>query len=135
MKDKPEKKKKDTPATNDGSTPINKKKKKIPVPVPEPKEITELNEFLQDLYKSLNPETVNRVTKKQNDIDPMMIKNILSEYMSCFAVLGYDINGNRIIIKWSPNDQAEDSLVELVRLIFVNIASGYGSSGPSVDGN
>lgn len=125
---------KEIPVPQDGDNSVNKKKKKKKItvtPLGTPEEIAELDAFLQDLYKTLSPKTAENIHKQLNDkqVDPMVIKAMLSEYMACFALLGYDIDGNRIIIKWAPSDQAEDSLIELVRCIFLNIAqNGYGNN-------
>ena len=131
MKDKSDNKEdKDIPVK--GEAPLKKKRsKKIPnvVPLGNPQEVKELDEFLKDIYASMEKnKSLQNLNRPKPDVDPEIIKAILSEYLNCFALIGYDLEGKRIVIKWSPNDKSEDSLVELIRCIFLNIAqNGYGS--------
>lgn len=63
----------------------------------------------------------NKQLDSEESID--MVRTILSEYFSSFILLGYDVNGDRKIIKLSNNDRDEDSIIELLRYVMMRILS------------
>ena len=70
-------------------------------------------EISQDTY------TMNATKSLSTEQDIQTLKQILAEYFDSFMVLGYGINGNRIIIRYTKTDKDEDSLLEMLRHVFM----------------
>ena len=56
--------------------------------------------------------------------DMLNIRAIVSEYFDSFLILGYSIDGKRVVIKKCDNDKDEDSLVEVLRFVFMKMIQG-----------
>ena len=80
-------------------------------------------EFIKKLLSEIKVNSAVDNKKLIDDANIDIIKNILSEYFNCFALIGYDINGKRVVCKWTASDQHEDSLIELLRCVFMNIVN------------
>ncbi len=52
------------------------------------------------------------------------VKYILSEFFNSFLVLGYGVDGERIIIKKCDSDKDDDSLIEILRHVFMKTIQG-----------
>lgn len=105
--------------TSSTNTPILNNK----VPV-NPQNIVEID--INKLLKSMINEEISQDTYTMNatkslstEQDIQTLKQILAEYFDSFMVLGYGINGNRIIIRYTKTDKDEDSLLEMLRHVFM----------------
>ena len=49
------------------------------------------------------------------------VKNMLSEHLDGFLVVGYTLDGQRVTIKHTKTDREEDALIEQLRLIFLKL--------------
>jgi hypothetical protein len=111
-------------------TPNNKPKKPV-----KQKPIKSSSLSQEDAYKILKgilEEEADdiKLPKKMREanIESMtQLKNMVEEYMDCFVIVGYDVNGRRVIVKHTKNDRDEDSLVEQVRYLFYAIMAGQQS--------
>ena len=72
----------------------------------------------EEIQKELTKEATKRLDTQQS-IE--IVKNILSEYFTSFLVLGYGVDGNRVIIKNTITDMDEDSLIEMLRYVFMRM--------------
>ena len=64
-------------------------------------------------------------SKKMDSEDALKtVKSTLSEYLNAYIFLGYDINGTRIVVKHTESDLYEDSIIELLRFVFMRIING-----------
>lgn len=90
--------------------------------LPPVKEI-DITTLLQEL---LGEEDVLSIASKRLDSaeDITNIKAILSEYFESFLIMGYGVEGKRILIKHSQNEKDEDSLVEMLRFVFMKMIQG-----------
>lgn len=61
-------------------------------------------------------ETKKKRLETENDVKALCAQ--ISEYLDCFAIVGYDINKNRVIIKKTKTHQDEDSLIESMKYMF-----------------
>lgn len=55
--------------------------------------------------------------KKSEDYENL--QKIVTEYLKCFLIIGYDINGQQILIGHANNPQEYNSLVEHLRQTFI----------------
>lgn len=82
-----------------------------------------LQNFLVD--SNFQEEIIKNATKELDSENAIaMVKNILSEYFTSFMLLGYDINGDRKVIKLAKTDRDEDSIIELLRYVMIRIIGG-----------
>lgn len=80
----------------------------------------------------LNPKEIRKEIKKsksklrslENEKNVNVLKSVLSEYLSTFIIMGYDVNGNRIVIKDAETNKDEDSIIELIRYVMMGIIGG-----------
>ena len=87
----------------------------------------DINTLIQQMFNT--PDVKNEITKQatkrlNTQQSATMVKNILSEYFNSFMLLGYGVDGDRVIIKNTTTDMEEDSLVELVRYVFMRMMQG-----------
>jgi hypothetical protein len=52
------------------------------------------------------------------------LKLMLTEYLDTFMIIGYGVDANRIIVKHSKNDRDDDSLIEILRYVFMRMVQG-----------
>lgn len=74
------------------------------------------NEIIQEAYKRLETE---------DEIDS--VKAILSEFFDSYMLLGYGVGGKRTIIRHAKSDRDDDSIVELLRYVFMRMMQGGGN--------
>jgi len=88
----------------------------------------EVREFIDKIISSqLDPNTAVEVpTQRQRVLNEDMIKARLSEFLNTYLIIGYDVNGERSLIKHVKNDVQEDALIELLRHTFFKVL-GNGS--------
>jgi len=82
-------------------------------------------EMMADLVKELNKKintvlTDDKNTKFKKNVDIEQLQNILKEYMNTYLVLGYTLEGQPFIISYAKTPQDHNSLVEHLRLTFLN---------------
>jgi len=73
-----------------------------------------------ELQKSLDKwtrenEANNNVTKR----DFALLKGIISEYMDCFLIFGYNTRGERIMIQSFNKPRDRDAIMEFLKTIFL----------------
>lgn len=56
---------------------------------------------------------------KEKDLDHL--NNIMEEYLNCYMVLGYDLNGEKICIMNAHSSSEKDALIEHLRSTLVGI--------------
>lgn len=66
--------------------------------------------------------SISNVTQKIKQAS--IIKNILSEFLDNFIIMGYDLNGVRTVIKNATTHKDEDSIIELVKYTLYSILKG-----------
>ena len=82
---------------------------------------------IQDLIKQAflrfyNSTCTNKA--KEKDLDHLNL--IMEEYLKCFMVLGYDLNGEKICIMAAHNASDRDALIEHLRSTLVGILNQQG---------
>ena len=86
-----------------------------------------INDVMQKMMQQESiKEFIHKEAIKRLDTEEE-IKNltaILTEFFSTFIVLGYGVDGNRIVIKHTKTDRDEDSIVEVLRYVFMRIING-----------
>jgi|GEM_PF-4088022 len=81
---------------------------------------TILDKVIKD--KTIQQEMIREVTKQLDTEESVeTLKGILSEYFSAFIIMGYDVNGERMVINYSPTDRDEDSIIEMVRHVLIQM--------------
>lgn len=78
--------------------------------------LNELNELIKKSLKNLKKNN-NFEIKKENEI----IANFLSEYFSCYYIIGYDINNNSTILLKFSNEKDLNALTALLLNFLGNI--------------
>jgi hypothetical protein len=73
----------------------------------------ELQRSLDRWLKENN--TNNAVYKRDFDL----LKNSISEYMDCYLLFGYNINGERVIIQNFNKPRDRDAIMEFLKTIFL----------------
>jgi hypothetical protein len=61
---------------------------------------------------------------KEKDLDHLTL--IMEEYLKCYMVLGYDLNGEKICIMAAHNAADRDALIEHLRSTLVGILNQQG---------
>lgn len=82
-------------------------------------------EMMAELVKELNKKISGVIkddkdTKFKKNVDIEQLQNILKEYMNTYLVLGYTLEGQPFIISYAKTPQDHNSLVEHLRLTFLN---------------
>lgn len=83
-----------------------------------------LNDVLSKITKDKDLQNYirNEATKRIDSEESVeSIKVILSEYFNSFIVLGYGVDGERIIIKDTRTDRDSDSILEMLRYVIVRM--------------
>lgn len=107
-KQNPSTKNKEIPPT-ESVNPVSKDKK------------TEINElFAQALARHKN-EIFQDKKQKYKEIDHLAL--ITKEYLSCFSLIGYTMQGEQVCIFDANNSRDEAALVDLMRATFLEIAN------------
>jgi len=75
--------------------------------------------------KNIQEEILRTATKRLQTKDEIdNLKAILSEYLDSFILLGYGVEGNRVIIKHTKTSKDEDSIIEMFRFVFMRMVQG-----------
>jgi len=84
------------------------------------------NNLIENIVKSITEiatkptsAPLKKKTLQQEDVD--RIKNVLSEYLNSYMIIGYTAENNRVVLKHAKNHQDEDSLVEFLRVVLMSI--------------
>ena len=72
----------------------------------------------QEMRTEIRKEALRRIDSEEA---ASIVKNFLSEYFTSCIVLGYDVEGNRTVIRNSNSDRDDDSLIELIRFVLLNM--------------
>jgi hypothetical protein len=73
-------------------------------------------ELQKSLDKWLRENEGNNAVSKR---DFSLLKNIISEYMDCYLLFGYNINGDRVIIQKFNKPRDRDAIMEFLKTIFL----------------
>lgn len=76
--------------------------------------------FAQALSK-YKDELLNKT--KQHNKDLSHLSNMVEEYLSCFALIGYSIEGDKVCVFNAHNAKDEAALVDHLRSTFIDIAN------------
>jgi hypothetical protein len=86
---------------------------------------------IKDLVKqmltteSVQQEITKEATKRLDKEETVgAVKSILSEYFNAFIILGYGVNGDRIVIKETKSDMGDDSIIEVLRYVLMKMVHG-----------
>lgn len=84
-------------------------------------EKVEINElFMQALARHKN-EVLQDKKQKHKEIDHLTL--MTEEYLSCFSIIGYTLQGEQVCVFNANNPRDEAALVDLLRATFVEIVS------------
>jgi len=111
----------------DADQPKKKQPKKPKTAVPETSTdvypIGDLTILKEAIKKQLAIENkIARPIDTNQDVKELVARN--SEYLDCFLIIGYDLDGNRIIIKKADSAQQNDSLNESLRYTLYRTLGG-----------
>jgi hypothetical protein len=57
--------------------------------------------------------------------DLTILKGIIEEYLNSFIVLGYTMEGERVILQSYASPKDKDALMEFLKNVFIKHNSGY----------
>jgi len=113
-------------ADNDNKKPRKPRKlKNTKSPIPLQPISPQETKMLESLTKEIN-ESINNVikdelnNKKKKNLNLDQVKNILTEFLNTYLLLGYTIEGEPFLISQAKTPQEYNSLVEHLRLTFMN---------------
>jgi hypothetical protein len=94
----------------------------LPVlPPPTEQEKIMLDTLVQELNKKIgNIIEDNQNNKPKRPLELDQLQNLLKEYMNTFLLLGYNIEGEPFVLSYAKNVQDHNSIVEHLRLTFLN---------------
>ena len=61
-----------------------------------------------------------RAVRREIRKEKKALKSILGEFLSCYIVVGYDLNGNNVELTNALNEQSEDSLTTAIQKFTIN---------------
>ena len=67
---------------------------------------------------------INLKTPKTEQGELEHLNNILKEFTSCYILMGYNVNKEAFVLSFADNQQDSNSLTELLRQVFFDIAEG-----------
>jgi hypothetical protein len=118
---KPSRKKKaKTPSKKASVAPLTSKKDEDLDPLSKAERINIEQVFAQALSK-YKDELLSKT--KQHNKDLSHLSNIVEEYLSCFALIGYSIEGDKVCVFNAHNAKDEAALVDHLRSTFIDIAN------------
>lgn len=138
-KDKSEPKK---PTTKKPQTPPSASGKlQIAVAVPSLSGVDEatakqiLSEVKDNIYNSINDAELQRALDKWfkdnqseskiQERDYLLLKSVITEYLDSYILLGYNTNGERILIQHAPAAKDQDAILEFLKNIFIQHQNQY----------
>lgn len=86
------------------------------------------HELLQELLKEKLGEE-SQYERMVRDLNQSLIAT-LSEFLSCYILLGYDFEGNPSVISYSKNDMHHDALNSLLFRFFTYTTQKYSKPPP-----
>jgi len=90
--------------------------------LPTDKELQELSESMTlDISKTLHQEIQKSVSKARTEQDYEYLQQIVTEYLKCFIIIGYSLDGKAVVIGQANNPQDHNSLVEHLRQTFIRV--------------
>ena len=75
----------------------------------------------ENVQKEIEAEAIKKLDTKES-VDA--VKAILGEYLDSYMILGYGIDGSRIILKKTKTNRDEDSIIEMLRCVFMSMIQG-----------
>ena len=110
---------------------IRRKAVKVDCPTPAPKEGSPdvvADERLEQYVKQISEEmrkSIDAQIKEHKEEEKMYrpLENILEEYMRAYVLIGYTVEGERIVIGRSNTRLDQDALTEHLRAYFIRIMS------------
>ena len=115
---KPSRKKKVTPPKDIKSAPVSENEELIPLSKIEKINIEKVFAQALDKYKD---ELLER--KKVSNKELSHLGTIVEEYLSCFVIVGFSLEGEKICLFNAQNDRDEGALVDHLRSTFIDIAN------------
>ena len=97
-----------------------KTSKKTASEIPKAEKINIEHLFAQALSR-YNKELVADKKNKIKELNHLAL--IAEEYLSCFALIGYSLQDEKVVIFNTPNSKDEAALVDLLRATFIDIAN------------
>lgn len=90
------------------------------------KQIEEMQKKVFDAINNLElQKSLDRWLKENNDMNAVhkrdfdLLKNNISEYMDCYLLFGYTVNGERVIIQNFNRAKDRDAIMEFFKTIFI----------------
>jgi hypothetical protein len=71
-----------------------------------------------EIVQESSIEATKRIDTKES---VRVLKNILSEYFDSFMIMGYDVNGERTVVRSTKNDKDDDAAIELLRFVLLRM--------------
>lgn len=71
-----------------------------------------------EIVEESTVEATKRIDTKES---VRVLKNILSEYFDSFMIMGYDVNGERTVVRSAKNDKDDDAAIELLRFVLLRM--------------
>lgn len=88
-----------------------------------------LEEVKQNIFNSINDAELQHsldVWTKQNQTDIKieerdyhLLKSVITEYLDCYMLFGYNTKGERIIVQHTNTPKDRDAVVEFLKTIFI----------------
>ena len=97
-----------------------KTNKKVVSQIPRAEKINIEQLFAQALARH-NKELIADKKSKLKELNHLAL--IAEEYLSCFALIGYSLQDEKVVIFNTPTSKDEAALVDLLRATFIDIAN------------
>lgn len=83
---------------------------------------SELNATPAPTVETKKPKSTKDKDEKMQEI--IHLESVMSEFLSSFIVIGYNLEGEKVFIGHAKSQQQHDALVEHLRVTFFNIING-----------
>jgi hypothetical protein len=97
-----------------------KTNKKVVSQIPRAEKINIEQLFAQALARH-NKELIADKKSKLKELNHLAL--IAEEYLSCFALIGYSLQDEKVVVFNTPTSKDEAALVDLLRATFIDIAN------------
>ena len=102
--------------TKKSSLPLDKEE----IVMPKAEQINIENLFTQALMRFKDDELAD---KKQKHKEINHLANIVEEYLSCFMLIGFSMQGEKVCVFTAPTSKDEGAIMDLLRSTFFDISN------------
>jgi len=88
-----------------------------------------IEEIKNNIFNSMNDAELQRSLDKwikenhsdnqNNERDYMLLKSVITEYLDCYMLFGYNTQGERIIVQHASTPKDRDAVLEFLKTIFM----------------